>query len=159
MGTGKRYGHNVGIKPISLEGVPKKRISINRLDLQEILVQTVSENGKRSNQFVTSLTSFVDLIRVVLNIDSFIASTIEEVSTTYQAKSGDEVWADASGGDFSVNFPSAFLNREVLVINIGDTGIVTAVGDAPIDGVNTTFELSPGESVSWKCDGSKWIGR
>jgi hypothetical protein len=153
----KQLGRKKVNNPLQTEGVERSGIKDIDLNRQEVLVNIKSREGRSGNQFLTSLNSFMEFINRNVSIPG-VTTTIVETSSPYTASSGDQVWADASGGDFTVTFPSAVLNREVLVINVGTSGIVTASAGVPLDGASTTFDLFPGESLTWKCNGTKWIG-
>lgn len=80
-------------------------------------------------------------------------------TTAHTATAGERVFADASGGTFTVTLPAPRQNRRVEVINADKTGM-NDVSVAPHDsetvyGGSTT--LTPNESVTVVSDGQDWF--
>jgi hypothetical protein len=85
---------------------------------------------------------------------------IIEVSASHNASTAETVWCDPDGGDFPVVFPAPVAGHWVTILNVGNTGTVTADGNgAIINDTETTFDLIPGESVTWISNGTKWEGQ
>lgn len=94
--------------------------------------------------------------------EDFIEINRRDVVTTYNAVDGDSIWANASGGTFTINLPQASLNEgaRIYIKKIDSSiNVITVDGNGAdtINGSLTQTLNSQYDSMPLECDGNEWI--